>query len=339
MLSDGLKLLFGDMLTPMLDGEDIDEKETPILKLLEKKGTHGRPRAAARFIMLLHESENPLLLDRTTSAETLTKWIDECVKASRDEIEREKCDAEKGRNSLEESIPTWLSAWVYLIKEFDKGKDTEVKTTRYNRVPDHLVGTGVALIHCDSSFLPGSVGVGAGKDDLKKAQAQIAASKAAALAQSAQEASTATGKTREHLEPKGKRFRAQSEGADFERKNSVQAMEKLVSLKAEKAVTDQGTAEINMLNQQLITYTTALSNPNLPDAVKQNFVVMLTQTQIQLQAAQSRLYGGHSASGINNFTTPPRPGPSSSASSGGASTSPCPSMAPLSPGDGFLPWP
>ena len=76
-----VNLLFADMLTPMLEGEGIHEKETPIVKLLEKKGTHWRPRAAARFIMLLHESENPLLLDRTTSAETFTKWIDECVKA------------------------------------------------------------------------------------------------------------------------------------------------------------------------------------------------------------------------------------------------------------------
>ena len=65
MISDGLKLLFADMLTPMLEGEDIDEKETSFVKHLEKRGTHRRPWAAARFIMLLHESENPLLLYRT----------------------------------------------------------------------------------------------------------------------------------------------------------------------------------------------------------------------------------------------------------------------------------
>ena len=59
-----------------------------------------------------------------------------------------------------------ISAWAHL--GFDKTNETTVKITRYNQVPDHLVGTGVALIHCDSSFLPGSVGVGAGKEDLKK---------------------------------------------------------------------------------------------------------------------------------------------------------------------------
>ena len=75
MLSDGFKLLFADILTPMLEGEDIDEKRAPI-----------------------------------------------------------------------------VSFWK-----------------------------GGELI----SFLPGSVGVGAGKGDLKKGQAQIAAPKAAALVQSA----------------------------------------------------------------------------------------------------------------------------------------------------------
>ena len=37
LLSDGLKLLFVDMLTPTLEGENIDEKKTPLVKLLERK--------------------------------------------------------------------------------------------------------------------------------------------------------------------------------------------------------------------------------------------------------------------------------------------------------------
>ena len=66
--------------------------------------------------------------------EPLTKCIDECVKVSLarlDEIEQETSDAEKGRNSLEKSISTWLFACVYLIKEFDKGEDTEQGTAEF----------------------------------------------------------------------------------------------------------------------------------------------------------------------------------------------------------------
>ena len=46
------------------------------------------------------------------------------------------------------------------------------------------MGTRLALIHCDSLFLPGSVGVGVGKEDHRKdpgALEQIVANKVAAL--------------------------------------------------------------------------------------------------------------------------------------------------------------
>ena len=329
LLTDGLRLFLADTLTPLVDVKENDEQEVPVIRILEKKGTHGRPTAAQKLVAIMNDSPNPLFANKKMpTTETFTKWIDDCVTMGRAEKERLEEDALKGRNSAEGPIPEYVSAWAHLMKEFDKSKETAVKITRYNRVPDHLVGTGVALIHCDSSFLPGSVGVGAGKD-LKKAQEQIAANKAAALAQSAEEAASPSAapaaKTREHLEPKGKRVK--TEDVDASRASLTSAIQQLVMLKAQKAVNDHGTSEINMLNQQMATYLAAIGNPSLPDAVKQNFISMLTQTQIQLQAAQSRLVGGSSAATAGApapaFFTPPRPmaGPSSW-SSGSTGTSP-----------------
>ena len=59
-------------------------------------------------------------------------------------------------------------------------------------------------------------------------------------------------------------------------------MEKLVSLKAEKAVTEHGTAEINKLNdkKQLMTYATALSNPNLSDTGEQKICYAYTPDSV-----------------------------------------------------------
>ena len=59
------------------------------------------------------------------------------------------------------------------------------------------------------------------------------------------------------------------------------AIQQLVRLKAEKAAYEHRTSKISMLNQQMATYGAA----TLPDAVKQNFISVRTQTQIQLQEA------------------------------------------------------
>jgi len=216
LLSDGLRLYIANTLTSFLESDVIDEEETPKIKNLDKKGSCGRNRAAARLIEFKEKSERPLLVDRTTSIETLTKWIDECVQIGRRECEREARDAEKGRNSADCDIPQHFIAWSYLMKPFDSGMEKAVKTTRYNQVPDHLQGTGVALIKCDLVFVPCSVG--AEREDLIKAQNHIMATRASPLAQSEDEAEAGHGisgaaKTRVHLKPtRAKRFKPE----DFE---------------------------------------------------------------------------------------------------------------------------
>jgi len=82
-------------------------------------------------------------------------------------------------------------AWAYLLKTYDESKVEGTKITRFNsytRVPDHLKYSGVCLIKCDTSFLPGSVEVGAGKEDLQQAVQKVQANRKEALARSVEDA-------------------------------------------------------------------------------------------------------------------------------------------------------
>ena len=107
-----------------------------MLKAIEAKGSHGKAKAFERLIQHMAESDNPLVKDKHTTAQTLAKWINECVTMGRDENARLEHDAGFGRNSSQEDVPAHVSAWAYLMKEFDNMKINQekaaVKITRYN---------------------------------------------------------------------------------------------------------------------------------------------------------------------------------------------------------------
>ena len=164
-LTKQLKIFIANLLTPLIDAE-IEGEDHIMLNVLQKKGTHGRRDGIEQILRRIAESDDPTVKDKTTTSNTLTKWIDEFVQMGREENERLASDAGYGRNSSHEVIPQEVEAWAYVMKKYDELKINQekaaVKITRYNRVPDHLQGTGVALIKCDSAFLPGSGA--AGKD-------------------------------------------------------------------------------------------------------------------------------------------------------------------------------
>jgi hypothetical protein len=78
-------------------------------------------------------------------------------------VQRQKKDAESGRNSVTEDV-SGMGTPPALLETFDQSKTQATKTTRNTRdgVPDELaagravtsVGTGVCLIECDSAWLP-----------------------------------------------------------------------------------------------------------------------------------------------------------------------------------------
>ncbi len=63
-LSDGLKLLLADLMTPMFALDENDAENDFFLKILEKKGSYRRPKAADRTIQLLNGYNNLLIQSR-----------------------------------------------------------------------------------------------------------------------------------------------------------------------------------------------------------------------------------------------------------------------------------
>ena len=59
LLTDGLRLFLADTLTPLVDVKENDEQDVPVIRILEKKGTHGRPMAAQKLIAIMNDSPNP----------------------------------------------------------------------------------------------------------------------------------------------------------------------------------------------------------------------------------------------------------------------------------------
>ncbi len=58
-----------------LTTDQVQSKEKIMLKAIETKGSHGRAKAIERLIQHMAESDNPLVKDKHTTAQTLTRWI------------------------------------------------------------------------------------------------------------------------------------------------------------------------------------------------------------------------------------------------------------------------
>ena len=168
-----------------------------------------------------------------------------------------------------------------------KSKNEEaVKTTRYNRVPDHLVGK-VDLLKCDSAFLPDprSCGQGAGKIDQAEAIANVQKRKQEALEQQSEGGGggSAPGKTREHLETKK---RVGSGGAG--RENLSEALVSLVQTQQQTAHINSRRLALDERNQKselLDKYMQYLMNPHIPVEIKSNYQTMVLSLQAKLLAA------------------------------------------------------
>ena len=147
LLTSHLKLFLANLLTPLIHNE-VDNDEKLILNALQKKHSRGRSDGIEQIIRYMAESDDPTVKNKTTSINTLTRWMDECMQMGREENDRMKSDSGYGRNSSQNDIPAEVRAWAYLMEQYDEFKvqqeKSAVKITRYNRVPDHLQGTGVA---------------------------------------------------------------------------------------------------------------------------------------------------------------------------------------------------
>jgi hypothetical protein len=334
-MSTALRAYIAEVLTVQLENPDESAAAEGIsLMHVLEKGKRGRTNSILALIKFLENSENPLVFNKKSpAAGTVQEWIDSSIKIGREELERQTRDAEAGRNSADEEISADAVAWAYLLKSYDESKVEGAKITRctrYNRVPDHLKDSGICLLKCDTAFLPGSVGVGAGKEDLAAALLVVQGKKKDALARSAEESvagadASEEGKTREHLYP-NKRGKSDDDGP---RKELVGSMQQLIALKSDKAIEQKHASNIERLNRQLELYLGFLSNPNLSDAMKTNFEQQILALQAQLADAFNPVPPKAPRKLATSFVTPPR----SSSNNTGSSTSSS-YASPLSASDG-----
>ena len=114
--------------------------------LLTKK--HGKTRVAERFIAHLSQHTEPLTNGKTSTAETVAKWI---------KIGKERAEAETVRRATAsvsgrtEAVPELDKAWFKLMQSWTEYLKDKPGTSRYTTPPAHLVG--VVALEYDKSAL------------------------------------------------------------------------------------------------------------------------------------------------------------------------------------------
>jgi hypothetical protein len=129
--------------------------------VLSPPNTRGKGDAVEDIIKFLSVHQHDLLRGKSTTSETLNKWITECKKlADAEQARRDEIEA-KGRGAQEiESIPRHITIWCDLMSDYEEnyGKKsanaTKATSTSRYAIPDHIRALGIELQKSDSSFLP-----------------------------------------------------------------------------------------------------------------------------------------------------------------------------------------
>ncbi len=282
ILTDDLRAHIGDVLAC-----DLELEQPQFPKVLAPPRSRGKPEDMQKLLDFLHRSVHDACVNRKTTIATLTDWITTLREKGIEENDRIVNDQDAGRSSNPEQQPKYIKIWADLMLRYKDQKDEAVKITRYNRVPDHLVGK-VELLKCNSAFLPDprSVGQGAGKEDQAEASKTIQKRKQEALERQLEEKDDAiAGKTREHLET-----RKRVGNGEAGREKLLEGMVGLVQAQQQTAQANSARLaleEMNALSARLDKYMEYLINPHIPAELKANYQIMAINLQRKLHAADN----------------------------------------------------
>ena len=112
------------------------------------------------LVDFINVHEHPLLKGKSTTAATLTRWINQGKQLAEKEKARRDANDEKGRGSDDvsgSSIAPHIIAWYELMEDYllmPKPTDQSGKFSRY-AVLKHLTDLGIQLQKTDSPFIPG----------------------------------------------------------------------------------------------------------------------------------------------------------------------------------------
>ena len=116
-----------------------------IMKMRKKlQNALKKPRKRGDAIKILAQqlmdSEIPSCTDRVVTVLTVTEWINELMKAGRNENEKRDKELASGRKEDRPEPTEYVKAQAYLMELYDKAKVEEIKYSRYTTPPPHLVG-------------------------------------------------------------------------------------------------------------------------------------------------------------------------------------------------------
>ena len=282
IITKDLQQHIGDILANDIE---LDKEARQYFKCLCKPHTLERPEDITKLTDFLNKSQHNDAINRKTTPATVLTWVNQLREAGIKENERIINDQDAGRSSAPENDHPYLKIWADLMQRFQELTEEVVKTTRYNRVPDHLVGK-VQLLKCNSAFLPdsSSVGIGAAKTDQAEAIQNVQKRKQDALEEQL-EAGDDSGKTRVHLEPNRKRVGNGAGDSTREKLNDalvgmVMAQQQISVATAAKYALEEKNAD----QAQLEKYMEYLMNPHIPAELKVNYQRMATTLQAKIFA-------------------------------------------------------
>ena len=94
----------------------------------------GRGEAFKILAQQLMDSEIPSCKDRVVTVPTVTEWINELMKAGRDQNRKQDMESAAGKNEDRVEPTKYVKVWAYIMELYDKAK---LKKSSTQGLPRH----------------------------------------------------------------------------------------------------------------------------------------------------------------------------------------------------------
>ena len=227
---------------------------------------HGKKGVQTKFIDFLTKHANPLTNGKSTSTETLSKWIKAGLEVGADEAKRRTDGENSGRGAANGSMPELCSVWCDLDNIRKKIETDKPSTDRYNTAPEHLLAPEhlrgkVQLIMDDSPMLP------CGREE-RAAGSEMREDAISFVAEQRERVRKENPESKEHL--RGKKMR--EEPATSSSIDPTDAMiQSYIAMETARCQADIRAQKIVEMN----SYVEALKNPNINAATRATMEMLL----------------------------------------------------------------
>ena len=270
---------------------------------------HGKNQVAKRFISHLSQPSEPLTNGKTSTPETISKWVKYGNERAEAETTRRANASVSGRS---EAVPEVDKVWFQLMQSWSDFNKDKPSTSRYTTPPAHLVGK-VALEYDKSAMMRiGREEKAAGDAIRDEAIETVAVARDSGREEKGPD-------NREHLKPRPRgqvaaAGAAPANGSESFMKNYVELEMKRFQLEEQRAKMDFRNAKL----EEVKLYGTMLSGSNLDAAARARVTLLFITAIEKLQEMNQPGPGGDGGPG-GDFTSPSKPSSSGYCSSASSS--------------------